>query len=453
MMSLSEAAQAVQAQQRGRDTVFHRVCTDSRQTIQGDLFVALRGEHFDGHRFVGSAWGQGAVAAVVDHEGDWDSTVPQLMVDNTKGALGRLAAYWRNRFSIPVVAITGSNGKTTVKEMLAEILHQACDPYAKTAVLATRGNLNNDIGLPLTLLELRAGHHYAVLEMGANHPGEIGYLSRIARPNMALVNNAGPAHLEGLESVARVAQEKGDIYSGLMPGGTAILNADDPHAQLWRSQAAPHPVWDFGIKNPAAVRADFTLDSRTSTVRIDSSAGHVEAHLAVPGIHNVYNALAAAAAALALHISSEAVGRGLAQFTGVKGRLQRRLGVHGATLIDDTYNANPASVHAAISVLASCPGKKILVLGDMGELGGQGRLLHEHVGTEAKRSGINRLFTLGELSAAATESFGRGAQHFETIEQLLAELENLLDSGTTVLVKGSRFMQMERVIKSFAQER
>jgi len=504
MLRLSEAAAALNAERTGADRVFSGVTTDSRAVKAGDLFVALKGERFDGHDFVGRAKDQGAAAALVEQRDPSWGDFPLLTVPDTRRALGALSGFWRSRFDIPVVGLTGSCGKTTVKEMIAAILSvQAGDE----AVLATRGNLNNDIGMPLTLLELRDVHRYAVIEMGMNHPGEIAYLTGIAKPDVALITNAQAAHLAGFDHgqrlsplpplpragegwsegvlsasfphpnllpegeganekgacsdleanvkgacfdlVEQVARAKGEIFQGLASNGTAVINADDPHALLWKELAAGHRVIRFGLDPTAEVSGTFRLRASASDIEITTPEGRFSVALPLPGEHNVCNALAAVAVAMALGIDNAAIARGLATVAAIKGRLQKKSCLHGATLIDDTYNANPGSVRAAIAVLAGLPGKKILVLGDMGELGDAARALHAEIGAAAKAAGIDRLFTLGDLSAAAAEAFGQGGRHFEYIEDLLHEVENHLAPDVTVLVKGSRFMQMERVVKSF----
>ncbi len=451
MLTLSQAAAAINASTQGQDVTFSAVTTDSRAVAQGDLFIALQGERFDAHDFVSQAIAQGAAAALVsraeaEKRGDEWESLPLILVDDTRLALGRLAAFWRSRQNIKLVAVTGSNGKTTVKEMLAAMLRTAA---GNEAVLATQGNLNNDIGMPLTLLKLRTQHQFAVIEMGMNHPGEIGYLSKIARPDVALINNAGAAHLAGLGSVADVARAKGEIFSGLAADGIAAINADDAFAPLWKELAQGHAMIEFGLDHPAQVSATCQLGALDSQLTLRTPAGECHTTLPVPGLHNVRNALAATAAATALGIGLEAIAAGLAGFGGVKGRLQRRPGLHGATLIDDSYNANPASVKAAIAVLAAMPGRKILVLGDMGELGPDAAELHRELGTAAKQAGVDILFCHGDICRATAEAFGADAWFFERIEELLADLENLLAPDVTVLVKGSRFMQMERVVKSF----
>jgi len=484
MLNLSAAAKSIAAGRRGQDVVFTAVTTDSRAIAPGDLFVALRGETFDGHDFVVQAIAQGAVAAMVDKVDSTWGDIPLLVVADTRLALGSLAAQWRSRFAIPLVAVTGSNGKTTVKEMLAAVLRTAA---GKDGVLATAGNFNNDIGLPLTLLKLRDSHRYAVIEMGMNHPGEIAYLSGVAQPDVALITNAQPAHLAGFplpnpldettshstklpktaakslviphageganvkgacsDLVERVARAKGEIFQGLAADGTAIINADDPHAGLWRELAGARKTLSFGLAATVDVTASYTLHPSGSEVRIATPQGGFNVALQAAGEHNVRNALAATAAALALGVGIETIAAGLAVFAPVKGRLQAKAGLHGATLIDDTYNANPGSVRAAIAALAAYPGATVMVLGDMGELGEDAPRLHREIGAYAKQAGIGRLLALGETSREAAAAFGSGGRHFEYVEDLLHELENLLAPQVTVLVKGSRFMKMERVVK------
>jgi UDP-N-acetylmuramoyl-tripeptide--D-alanyl-D-alanine ligase len=446
MMKLSEAAALLNGRTNGGDPVFARVSTDTRALKPGDLFVALRGERFDGHAFLADAAKAGAVAAMVDAQ-PAQAPLPTLTVDDTRLALGRLAAKWRSRFSLPLVALTGSSGKTTVKEMLAAILREAtARSDANAAVLATRGNLNNDIGVPLMLLELRADHRYAVIEMGMNHAGEIRYLTQLARPDIALITNAGRAHIEFLGSEEAIAQAKGEIFEGLKDDGTAIINADDRHAAMWRSVAGAHQRIEFGVDNPADVSGTYAEQGLETEIALRTPHGTATARISAPGVHNVRNALGAAAAAVALNISVDTIAAGLAKYAGVKGRLQTKRGLHGSTLIDDTYNANPESVRAAINVLARTAGRKILVFGDMGELGQEAPRLHAELGTYAREAGIDELVTLGTNSARAAESFGSGAHHYDRLEELVAETDRALGPDATVLVKGSRFMKMERVV-------
>ena len=468
-MKLYPAAQAIGAGATGADVDFTRVETDTRKLAPGCLFVALKGDHFDGHAFVAQALAQGAAAVMVNRvsgeRSDADTlsahglplTTAALIVDDTRLALGRLAAWHRSQMPARLAAITGSNGKTTVKEMAAAIL---AEEVGAEAVLATAGNFNNDIGMPLTLLRLTPAHRYAVIEMGMNHPGEIDYLTRLARPDVALVNNALRAHLLGLGSVEAIARAKGEIYAGLQDDGIALINADDPHAEFWRGLNPGRRVMGFGLAAGAEVRilengerdaASGETAPGAARLALDTPRGRVETALAVPGAHNRRNAAAAAAVALALGASSAAVARGLARFQGTRGRLQAHPCLLGARLIDDTYNANPDSTLAAIQVLAEYPGTRILVLGDMGELGPEAEALHREVGEKARAAGLDRLLCLGELSAHTAAGFGQGAMHFERIEELLAEIECALGPEVTVLVKGSRFMKMERVVQSFVE--
>ncbi|MDP2759194.1 MAG: UDP-N-acetylmuramoyl-tripeptide--D-alanyl-D-alanine ligase [Sideroxyarcus sp.] len=454
MMLLAQIAPILQGRIEGGDARFTAVSTDTRTIAAGDLFVALKGEHFDGAQFVAQALAAGAVAAVVNESSRAAlAQIPNpkskiLYVEDTRLALGQLAAHWRRQFDLPLVAITGSNGKTTVKEMLAAILRAATGNAE--GVLATRGNLNNDIGMPLTLLKLRASHRYAVIEMGMNHPGEIDYLTRIAHPAVALINNASGAHLAGLGSIEAVARAKGEIFAGLDAHGTAVINADDAHAALWRTLADKHRVLDFGLAYQAAVKGKWQAQGYGGMLTAHTPAGELRVALQVPGEHNARNALAAATAALALEVPLNVIAGALAGFNGVAGRLQRKAAKGGATLIDDTYNANPASMHAALEVLAQATGKRIFVLGDMGELGDHAAQFHREIGITARELGIERLLALGELSAQAVSEFGAGAQHCADIETLQQALDQELDAQTTVLVKGSRYMKMERVVQACA---
>ena len=363
--------------------------------------------------------------------------VPHVAED-TRRALGELARHWRTRFAPVLIAVTGSNGKTTVKEMLASILlRHAGEP----AVLATAGNFNNDIGVPLTLLRLREAHRYCAIELGMNHRGEIAQLAAIAQPTVALVNNAQREHLEFMRSVEEVAAENASVYAALPPAGVAVVNADDAHAELFRKAAGSRRVLDFGLERPAAVTGSYALEPLSSELRLRTAEGEAVATLAIPGLHNVRNALAAAACALSAGVALPAIGEGLSAFLPYTGRLQVKRSAAGTTVIDDTYNANPDSVRAAIDVLASCPGPTLLVLGDMGEVGSRGPEFHREVGAYAREKGISGLLATGEAARGAVEGFGAGARHFASLEQLIGAV-----SGRTILVKGSRFMRMERVV-------
>jgi UDP-N-acetylmuramoyl-tripeptide--D-alanyl-D-alanine ligase len=446
MMHLSEAAIATQGRVVGQDVLFNSVGTDSRSLSKNQLFIALKGEHFDGHAYAQQCLTQGAAAVMVSVTEP--SLSPALLVKDTRLSLGDLATYWRQKFTMPLAAITGSNGKTTVKEMLANILHAHTGDAG--SVLATQGNLNNDIGLPLTLLRLRQQHRYAVMEMGMNHAGEISYLTTIGRPTVALINNATLAHLAGLGSVEEIAKAKGEIFEGLAADGIAVINADDTFAPLWKKLATPHQIMTFGLDAAgldigADVSATYQLKTDGSDMQIHTLQGVAKTYLPVPGLHNVRNALAAATVALAMQIPLPTIAKGLAGFSGVKGRLQHKTGINGALVIDDTYNANPASTKAAIDVLAARPGEKLLVLGDMAELGADAAKMHAEIGSYSKAAGIKALYALGDLSRETVKAFGKGAQHYTTPEALAHDLAQSMKTGVTVLVKGSRFMQMERV--------
>ena len=447
MMDLDEVARATGGTAAGERAAFSGVSTDSRVIEPGDLFIALRGANFDGHDYVPQAIGRGAAAALVSRRVGSEREIPQVLVKDTKAALGQLAAAWRARLALPVVAVTGSNGKTTVKDMLASVLAAHCG--GRDDVLATEGNLNNDIGLPLMMLRLRERHRYAVLEMGMNHAGEIDYLSRLASPGVALVNNAHRAHVGLLGSVEAIARAKGEIYAGLRPGGIALVNADDAFAGYWKGLAAGRSVVTFGTAGDADVRGHVEDGQLRLVTPLDAFA----VTLQVPGEHNARNAIAACAAAFALEIPPRAIQAGLAAYAGTKGRLQARRGAGGSTVIDDTYNANPDSMKAAIRVLAAAPGRRVLVMGDMGELGGEEVALHAEVGAFARAAGIERLLALGPLSAHAAKAFGAGATHFPAIEGLLSEARvESAKKNVTLLVKGSRFMRMERVVERLAAE-
>ena len=443
MMDTAEAARATGGRLEGESVRFTGVSTDSRTVGAGDLFIALKGERFDGHAYVPRAEQQGAAASVVAHRVE-GSRRPQVVVDDTRLALGRLAAHWRQRFALPVVALTGSNGKTTVKEMLASIL--AAHAGGPAAVLATEGNLNNDIGMPLTLLKLRGAHRYAVIEMGMNHEGEIDYLTRIARPTVALVNNAQRAHVGILGSVEAIARAKGEIYAGLDAKGIAVVNEDDTFAAYWKSLNGGRRTVTFGFAEGANVRG--RMEARRVHVTTPDASFFVS--LQVAGEHNVRNALAACAAAHALGIPATAMQAGLERFPGVPGRLQRRRAAGGGWVIDDTYNANPESMKAAIKVLAAEKGRRVFVMGDMGELGAGAAAMHAEVGSFAREAGIDALIAVGPASADAAKAFGARARHFDAVDGARAAAQAEAQAGATVLVKGSRFMQMERVADALA---
>ncbi len=449
MMDLHEAARGAEGEARGANAHIAAVSTDTRTIGQGALFVALRGERFDGNAYLEAARARGAAAAMVDrraseHAAADASDLPLLVVEDTRLGLGRLAAYWRGKFKLPLIAVTGSNGKTTVKEMIASIL---ADHAGAGHAYATPGNLNNDIGVPLTLLGLRAGHSFAVVELGMNHPGETAYLAAIAQPTVALINNAQREHQEFMRSVEDVAREHGAAISALPADGAAVFNADDAYADYWRGLAAPRKVLDFGLDRQAAVGGRYELGGFGSEIVLRTPEGEAAVSLRAAGVHNVRNALAAAAAAQAAGLGLASIVRGLAAFEPVQGRLQKKVAKRGAVVLDDTYNANPDSVIAAIDVLAHAAGAKFLVLGDMGEVGENGAAFHAEIGRYARAARIDRLYLLGELCANAAGAFGEGAVCYGDIDALLAALEPQLAEGATALVKGSRFMRMERVVQ------
>lgn len=445
---LSKVAEVVSGQLLGNDVALTGVSTDTRAVGAGQLFIALCGERFDAHNFLVEAAGSGAGALLVSDSSKLPVGVPAIVVDDTLRALGRLAAAWRAQFDIPVIAVTGSNGKTTTKEMIASVLRAEFGD----AVLATRGNLNNDIGLPLTLLGLKPNHRAAVIEMGMNHPGEIAYLAPLGAPTVALVTNAQRAHLEGMGDLDEVAREKGAIFGGLQVNGVAIINADDAYAKAWRGMADGHRILSFGADQPADVTGVVRQHGLETQIHLTASEGETDIQLAIPGRHNARNALAAAAACLAAGVSLASVAKGLSAFSGVKGRLQRRAGRKGAEILDDSYNANPDSVRAGIDVLAATVGRKLLVMGDMGEIGEASGQFHDEIGGYAKSQGVDRLFAFGEAAQQAVRNFGEGAQHYCNIEKLIAAVDKALGPETTVLVKGSRFMKMERVVEAIAAE-
>jgi UDP-N-acetylmuramoyl-tripeptide--D-alanyl-D-alanine ligase len=445
MMSLAEAAAAMQGDLAGADARFRGVSTDSRSIGRGELFVAIRGEHFDGHDFLGVAQSRGAAGALVDRAFTGAAPLPVIAVEDTRKGLGRLGRHWRARFAPVVIAIAGANGKTTTKEMLAAILRAHA---GDAAVLATAGNLNTDIGVPLTVLQMRDAHRYCAIELGMNHPGEIAWLAAIAQPTIAVVTNAQREHMEFMKSVEASAEENAGALRALPAQGVAVLNADDGCAAIFRGAAGARRVVDFGLERPAQVSGGYALKGLHSEITVRTPAGEAGATLAIPGLHNVRNALAAAACAHAAGIPVEAIARGLGAFRPYTGRLQVKRTAHGATLIDDSYNANPDSVRAAIDVLAACAAPTVLALGDMGEVGEHGPQFHREVGAYAKSRGIGALYVLGAASREAAQAFGAGARHFASPEALAAALPR----EATVLVKGSRFMKMERVVAALTGE-
>jgi UDP-N-acetylmuramoyl-tripeptide--D-alanyl-D-alanine ligase len=431
----------------GEDRAFTVVSIDSRTLEAGALFAALRGERFDGHEYAQEAAARGACALLVEHP--LEIKLPQVIVPDTLRALAACAREHRRRFRGPVIAVTGSNGKTTTKEMLGAIMSRS------GPCLMTRGNLNNHIGVPLTLLGLRSEHRSAVIEMGANHPGEIAHLASIAEPGIGLVTNAGAAHLEGFGSVDNVASGKGELFAGLPPTGVAVINADDRYAPLWRSMAGGRRVSTFGVD----ADAEFTARHVTATMEKDgprlvfdlvAPAGSERVQLALAGIHNLRNALGAAAAAIAAGIALTDVAAGLAAVKPVKGRFEFRPAVNGSLLVDDSYNANPGSLKAGLDAFRAFDGKRWLVLGDMMELGADTDELHAEIGRYAKESGIERLLGFGPKAKFAVNAFGSGGDWFETIDALIAEARRSVAPNVAVLVKGSRANRLERLTAALA---
>jgi UDP-N-acetylmuramoyl-tripeptide--D-alanyl-D-alanine ligase len=486
--SLAQLTASIAGSRMTRDASFEGVSTDSRSVAAGALFVALRGETFDAHAFLDQVAAKNVAAVVVDKLPE-NFPLPALVVPDTLVALGRIGNAWRSQFAIPVIGVTGSNGKTTVKEMIAAILAASVGEDAR---LATQGNLNNEIGVPLTVMRLSAAHRAAVVELGMNHPGEIARLAAIAAPTVALVNNAQREHQEFMHTVEAVARENGAVFAALPEQGVAVFPGDDEYTDLWRGLAGDRAVLTFGLSDACDVRATYTpnsfgadlqvtvagtsfprkresmlsgqksdeaqdrdlsMDSRlrgNDEVEAGTTATQFTIKLSAAGEHNVRNALAACACALAAGIPQDAIVRGLEAFAPVSGRLQRKQAANGATVIDDSYNANPDSVRAAIDVLAQSAAPRILVLGDMGEVGTQGPEFHEEIGAYAASRGIETVLVTGALARHMT---GAGAQHFEQFDDLLAALDKQLGSKSdaTVLVKGSRFMKMERVVQHLVQ--
>lgn len=443
---LSQAAESMHGTLHGADQPFDGVSTDTRTLQSGELFFALSGPNFDGGAFVGEARNKGAAGAVV--ASIVDAKIAQITVADTRLALGELSAAWRSEQPVTVIGVTGSNGKTTLKEMIAACLAQ------RAPTLATQGNLNNDIGMPLMLLRIDSSHRYAVLEMGANHAGEIAYLTTLAHPDVVVITNAAAAHLEGFGSIEGVAHAKGEILQGEPRPDIAVLNADDEHYGYWCSLVADIDVLSFGFSESADVRADdVVVDKGQSRFILSISGAGMPVVLPLAGMHNVQNACAAAAVATALGMSPESIVTALESVDPVTGRLQPLNGQNGATLYDDSYNANPLSVIAAGEFLASLPGKNYLVLGDMKELGDDEQRLHSEVGQALASAGIDRLFVFGELSRHAADAFGAGGAWFDSLEDLIAEVAAGLSEDVNVLVKGSRAMRMERVVDALRAPR
>ena len=415
------------------------VCIDSRLLCPGDLFIAVQGDTFDGHDFIKDAEAKGASAVVVTHRIN-DVQIPQFVVPDTLDALAKIAAAHRKTITCPVIALTGSNGKTTVKEMIAAILPAPSH--------ATSGNLNNHIGAPLSALKLKSQHRYAVFELGANHAGEIAHTVAVVCPDVTLINNIAPAHIEGFGSINSVAQAKGELHQGLSPTGTAIINDDDVYAHFWDKLLVDRKTLRFSMLHPADIYAqNIQLDMHgLGHFSLVLPNGQTDITLKVPGEHNIQNALAAAACCYAVGIAIKDIQNGLSRFGGVNGRMTVLAGKNQSTIIDDTYNANLRSVLTALEVLAGRPGKKIFVFGDMGELGTWAEQHHQEVGLAARQLGINQLMTCGSLSVLASQAFGVGSQHFSTQEELVKKVLEELEPNMTVLVKGSRSSSMEKIV-------
>ncbi len=437
--SLASVAEHIAGRLFGEDRAFGVVSTDTRTLPQGALFVAIHGERFDGHDYVAQAEARGAAGALVDRQ--IGSTLPQVIACDTRDAFGRMARAWRDTFRIPVVGVTGSSGKTTVKSLIGSILGRA------RSVCVTEGSLNNDIGVPLTLMRLDAGHEALVAELAANHAGEIDYLASLVQPTVGVLTNAGPAHLEGFGSLQGVVRAKGELLDHLPRAGTAVLNADDPFHGEWRARASCefHVSFGFAATADCTVAGDMALGADGSRFRLRLPDGvEIDISLTLPGRHNVLNALAAAAAAHAVGASADDIRDGLAQADAVRGRLNVLAGRGGARVIDDSYNANPASVRAALDYLSTLPGHRVLVLGDMAELGEQGAQLHREVGDYANGR-CDRLIAVGPLAAQAARGFRGDASECDDIDQARGVIEPLLDGDLTVLVKGSRVMRLEKL--------
>ena len=440
-LGLNDIARCLGLEPPGSDASIEGFCTDSRQCRPGTLFAALPGERVDGHDFIDDAARAGAIAVLASRPVTFDG--PVLVVDDVREALGRLAREWLRRCDPTVVAITGSNGKTTVKEMVAAILAR------RGEVLATEGNYNNELGLPITLNRLTPEHRFAVLEMGAGRAGDIEYLCSIARPDVGVITNVGPAHLETMGSLEGVARTKGEMYVALGDDDTAVINNDEKWTSLWLEMSQAGRTMTFGLDTDADVRAVRSSDGW----RIMTPAGEFPLELSLPGRHNVANALAATAAALAVDVPLDDIRAGLAAVQPVTGRLRAMPGLGGWQVIDDTYNANPASLYAALRVVtADDNGEPWLVLGDMLELGDGARKLHTEMGEAARALGVKRLWTFGDLSAATSDAFGAGSAHFSERDALIEALCSALHPGVRCLVKGSRSMGMEHVVRAIAAD-
>ncbi|MBT7446097.1 MAG: UDP-N-acetylmuramoyl-tripeptide--D-alanyl-D-alanine ligase [Methylococcales bacterium] len=444
-LTLQQVAEATQGL-ASAEGVISGISTDSRHIQPGDLFIALVGPNFDGHDYIADVMEKGAAAVLVSAA--VAESIPSVLVSDTRLGLGLLSAFYRQQFSLKVAAVTGSNGKTTVKEMLACILGEC------GLVLKTQGNFNNDIGLPLTLCNIEEKHDYAVIEMGANHQQEIAYLSGLTQPHVAVITNAGDAHIEGFGGRDGVAKGKGEIFSSLLVSGTAVINADDAYASFWQDLAKAYKICTFGMKASADVSTErssiqvaFTEKGFSTQFDLHFQSKTYVVNLKVAGQHNVMNALAAAAVAISMKADITDVVSGLNKMMPVDGRLQPYIGREGVRVLNDTYNANPSSLAVGLDVLMACEGPHWLVLGDMGELGEDTKAIHESMGALAKERGIDRLFAVGELSLGAVNAFGEGGRHFDDKGALVRAINQLEIEGVVILVKGSRLMKMETVVQ------
>ena len=444
-LPLKQIAEIVSADMPIVDVTVTGAVIDSRKVTPGDLFIAFKGEHVDGHEYIAKARESGAVAALVSEY--QDDELPQIKVDDVRVAFGQIARAWLAECKAKVVAITGSNGKTSLKEMVKAILADV------GTVSATQGNLNNDLGVPLTVCRIDKNDDYAVIEMGTNHPGEIAYLMSIVSPDVSVINNIAAAHLEGLGSEEGIAREKGSIYEGLKQNGVAVVNADMPYDSIWQPLIADRKTIRFALQNNADIYAEYIQPEPASShflVHIDGVNHHMT--LPLPGLHNVSNALAAIAVSVALDIPVDAMVRGLNKIQAVPHRLQMRKGLSESRLIDDTYNANPGSYLRALETLAGFQEPRWLVLGDFGELGDEADAIHQTMGLQAKSAGVTTLFTVGEKSQLAAAAFGDNAIHFEDVQTLQQLLQNTLTADVTCLIKGSRFMQLDKLADALVAE-
>ena len=445
-MKLSQVARTVGADFNGRDEEFELVSTDTRTLQPGTLFVALQGPRFNGNNFVEEARERGAVGALVTRTAE--VKLPLILVDDTLTALAQLANYQRKKIQLPIIAVTGSCGKTTIRALLASIFRQCGN------VLASEKSFNNNIGVPLTLLRLRPEHNYAVVELGANRPGEIFNLTQLVKPAIAIISNAAPAHLEGFSSIEDVANAKGEIFQGLSENGVAVINIDDCFANFWRGLIGRRRIITFGVNSPADITAkNIKMNSAAQAAfELMTPKEEIDIQLPLIGAHNIANALAAAAAAYAEGFPSTAIKAGLEAASAVKGRLAEQKGYRGALVIDDSYNANPLSVSAAIDVLAKRKGNSILVFGDMLELGESCHQFHREIGERALQSGIQKLFCYGNFTQFTVKAFGKNAHHFNSQNQLLSALKDQLNENCVVLIKGSFSMNMSRIVKVLTEE-